>query len=285
MTGSSPLVLLAAQPVERPWGGSGVPALGLAGVPGKPTGEYWLPTTEFPLLVKILDSRENLSVQLHPDDETARALGLANGKTEAWVVLAASPGASLWLGLAPGEDPASLLAAAARGEDVSTRLIRHQPSPGEFFFVPAGTVHALGAGLTVLEIQQPSDVTYRIWDWNRQPARPLHLKEARVALKTRTDAYSRPWAAGVEAPFVSGPHFEIAVLAIDQAGKEVPIEGDSAMYFVRAGRGIVRGGEIALDLRPGAFFLARSPLRSIVIAATRSADAAASLELVRISPR
>lgn len=313
MTEPAPLLLVEAEPVARPWGGHGVPSLGLAGAPGETIGEYWLPTTDFPLLVKILDAREHLSVQLHPDDEIARERGLKNGKSEAWVVLEAAPGAGLWLGLRPGEDPASFLAAAERGEDVSSRLVRFEPAPGDFFYVPAGTVHALGAGLTVLEIQQPSDVTYRVWDWNRRPPRPLHLADARGALRARTGAFAlaadhpgsvldpkRPpegspggaearTAAGAPGDpgaklLVDGPHFRIATLEVGEA-TDLVTDRDPELFFVRSGRGNVRAGAISLDLKPGTFFLTRGRSRSIQIRSARPADAAASLELVRISPR
>lgn len=140
------------------------------------------PQTRFPLLLKFLDAAQRLSVQVHPDDARAARLTPPDlGKTEAWVVLEAGPESVIYAGLAPGVDHETLAAAVARGrcEDCLHVL---RPSPGDSVFLPAGTVHALGAGLLVAELQQASDVTYRLFDWNRlgpdgQP-RPLHVQQA-----------------------------------------------------------------------------------------------------------
>lgn len=285
-TSRPPLEKLEPTAVERPWGGSGLPEYGLVAPAGRPTGEYWLPCEDFPLLVKVLDAKENLSIQLHPDDHVARARGLKNGKTEAWLVLAAQPEAQLWLGLEAGSDPAQFLAAASRGEDVSPRLVRFVPRAGEFYFVPAGTVHALGAGITVLEIQQTSDVTYRVYDWNRQPPRTLHLEEAKAAIQATTGARkTSPSPAAPDVELVTCPYFRIDLYRRSGPESVLQLSADVEMFFVSKGHGTVRGGELALDLTPGAFFMARPPLRSIQIMPARTADAAAPLELVRISPR
>ncbi len=140
------------------------------------------PQPRFPLLLKFLDAAQTLSVQVHPDD--ARAARLAPprwGKTEAWVVLEAELGSVLYAGLKPGIDRDALSAAIRQGKcEECLHVLR--PSPGDSIFLPAGTVHALGAGLLVAEIQQPSNVTYRLFDWNRLGPdglpRPLHVAEA-----------------------------------------------------------------------------------------------------------
>lgn len=135
----------------------------------------------FPLLFKFLDASHDLSVQVHPDDERAgRLVPPDKGKTEAWYVIDAAPGSRLWAGLRPGVDRGALAAAVAAGrwEDV---LHVVEPRPGDCIFIPAGTVHAIGAGLLVAEIQQSSDVTYRLHDWNRTgpdgKPRPLHVEQ------------------------------------------------------------------------------------------------------------
>ncbi|NIP86304.1 MAG: class I mannose-6-phosphate isomerase, partial [Planctomycetales bacterium] len=111
------------------------------------------PQDRFPLLLKFLDAKRNLSVQVHPDDAKAAKLDPPDlGKTEAWVVLAAEPGSTIYAGLKPGVD-AELLAAAIRGGNCEQCLHRFQPKPGDCVFLPAGTVHALGRGLLVAEIQ------------------------------------------------------------------------------------------------------------------------------------
>jgi mannose-6-phosphate isomerase len=138
------------------------------------------PQSRFPLLFKFLDAQQALSVQVHPDDERAARLDPPDaGKTEAWVVLEASPGSAIYAGLKPGIDRRAFEGALAAG-DCSHLLNRFEPSVGDCIYLPAGTVHAIGAGLVIAEIQQPSDVTYRLFDWNRlgkdgQP-RLLHIQ-------------------------------------------------------------------------------------------------------------
>lgn len=134
----------------------------------------------FPLLVKLIDASENLSIQVHPNNFEATAFDRL-GKTEAWHVLAAKPGAVLYLGIQPGVDFDDFKTAAARLDGSTARLMRTIPAQtGTTVLIPAGTIHALGAGAMVYEVQQPSDVTYRLDDWGRvdtlgQP-REMHLE-------------------------------------------------------------------------------------------------------------
>jgi mannose-6-phosphate isomerase len=146
------------------------------------------PLPAFPLLFKFLDACRDLSVQVHPDDDrAARLIPPDRGKTEAWYVVDAEPGSRIYAGLAEGVGREGLAAAirAGRCEDV---LHWFTPRPGDCVFIPAGTVHAIGSGLLVAEIQQSSDVTYRLFDWNRSGPdgrpRPLHI-EAGVEAVTR----------------------------------------------------------------------------------------------------
>jgi mannose-6-phosphate isomerase len=140
------------------------------------------PQPRFPLLLKFLDARRKLSVQVHPNDEQAARVNPPDlGKTEAWIVLAADPGSRIYAGLRPGCDRAGLERAIAEGtcEDCLHSFV---PRLGDCVFIPAGTVHALGEGLLIAEIQQSSDTTFRLFDWNRVDAdgkpRPLHVKQA-----------------------------------------------------------------------------------------------------------
>ncbi len=140
------------------------------------------PQPRFPLLLKFLDAARTLSVQVHPDDARAARLDPPElGKTEAWVVLEAEPESVIYAGLQSGIDRDALAAAIRQGKCQDCLHVLH-PSPGDCIFLPAGTVHALGAGLLVAEIQQSSDVTYRLFDWDRVgPAgrpRPLHVQQA-----------------------------------------------------------------------------------------------------------
>ena len=144
------------------------------------------PEPQFPLLVKFLDAANTLSVQVHPDDARAARLDPPDaGKTEAWVVVEADSGSMVYAGLKPGVDRAQLAAAIREGRCPDC-LHAFVVSSGDCIFVPAGAVHALGAGLLVAEIQQSSDATYRLFDWNRVGpdgrSRPLHVEQGLEAI-------------------------------------------------------------------------------------------------------
>jgi mannose-6-phosphate isomerase len=137
---------------------------------------------QFPLLVKFIDAMDRLSVQVHPDDESARRLGVgSNGKTESWVILDAQPGSRIYAGLEPGVDRESLRQHLERGT-VEECLFSFPARAGDCIFVRAGTVHTIGEGILLVEIQQTSNVTFRLYDWGRLGTkgkpRPLHIKEA-----------------------------------------------------------------------------------------------------------
>ena len=141
---------------------------------------------EFPLMVKWLDTKEWLSIQVHPDDEQARLLENnphASGKVECWYVTAVRDRGELICGCRDEEGVRKL--AELSGRDLLPHLHRQSVRCGDFLFVPSGTIHALGPGITVLEVQQRSTITYRFYDWDRQPRagveRPLHLRQARQA--------------------------------------------------------------------------------------------------------
>lgn len=140
------------------------------------------PRPRFPLLLKYLDAQQRLSVQVHPDDHAARQMHLEDpGKTEAWVVVHAQPGSKVYAGLSQPLEPEGLLRSldAGRLEEV---LHCVEPAAGDCFLLPAGTVHALGEGLLVAEIQTPSDLTFRLYDWGRVgpdgKPRALHTAQA-----------------------------------------------------------------------------------------------------------
>jgi mannose-6-phosphate isomerase len=153
-------------------------------VDGEPLGEIWYQRdgdSEDALLVKYLFTSERLSVQVHPDDDAAKAAGHDRGKDEAWLILDAEPGAEIAIGL---EEPLSAedLKASAMDGSIVDRLDWRAVSPGDAFYSPAGTLHAIGAGLILLEVQQNADVTYRFFDYGRD--RELHLDEAVAAADT-----------------------------------------------------------------------------------------------------
>lgn len=136
----------------------------------------------FPLLLKFLDANQPLSVQVHPNDQFAATLDPPDlGKTEAWYVIHADPGAKIFAGLKSGVTQTQFVEAIERGE-VESMLHCFEPRSGDCVFIRAGTLHAIGAGLLIAEIQQASDTTFRVYDWGRvdqdgQP-RPLHLEQA-----------------------------------------------------------------------------------------------------------
>jgi mannose-6-phosphate isomerase len=176
----------------------------------------------FPLLVKILDARENLSVQVHPDDDAARQWApQEGGKTEAWTVLGSAPGGVIYLGLKRGIDKTVLQRELVTGNLVSC-LQRHEPKAGETYYVPAGTVHALGGGVTVLEVQQTSDATFRLYDWERLGAdgkpRELHLEAGLACTKENVPAVGLQHAVKDESHsqiLVRSPFFTVKQLRED----------------------------------------------------------------------
>jgi mannose-6-phosphate isomerase len=147
------------------------------------------PSATFPVLTKIIDARDALSVQVHPDDAYAqRVEGQPNGKTECWYVLGCEPGAELVLGWTRDTSREEYERRVADG--TLAEILRRVPvNPGDAFFLPAGTLHAIGAGIRIFETQQPSELTYRIFDWNRVGAdgkpRELHVQKAGDVLDYR----------------------------------------------------------------------------------------------------
>ena len=136
----------------------------------------------FPLLLKLLAAKQSLSVQVHPDDAYALANEGKLGKTEAWVILQAEPDACILYGLKDGVTLEQLREALEGGEDVEPLIGRVNVKPGDVYYMPAGMVHAIGGGILLYEIQQSSDVTYRLWDFNRTndkgEKRPLHIRQS-----------------------------------------------------------------------------------------------------------
>lgn len=166
----------------------------------------------FPLLLKILDARDDLSVQVHPDDALARVLGEADGgKTEMWHVWDALPGSRLVCGLAPGVTRETLARAIA-DDAIEDLLVSLSVAPGDSVFVPAGTVHAIGAGVLLSEIQQNSDITYRLYDYGRRDAegnlRELHIeKSLRAVSFAPHSGVTRPAFTGDAALLAECPYF------------------------------------------------------------------------------
>ena len=141
--------------------------------------------TRFPLLIKFIDARDNLSIQVHPNDELAKARHNSFGKTEMWYVIKAAPGAALYSGFSKQID-ADEYVERVKNNTFMDVLQRYDVAEGDVFFLPAGRVHAIGAGCFIAEIQQTSNITYRIYDYNRKDAngntRELHTELAKDAI-------------------------------------------------------------------------------------------------------
>lgn len=176
---------------------------------------------EFPILVKLLDINDRLSVQVHPDDDTAFDRHNSYGKNEAWYVLEADPGARIYMGFNKDMDVPEFLDRCAKGT-LEEALNVVTPHKGDFFFIEAGTVHSAGGGLVIAEIQQLSDVTYRIYDWGREnnpaTARQMHVDQALSCINYRKyDSGSLFVPAGMSGPskpLVSNKYFTANELAL-----------------------------------------------------------------------
>lgn len=178
---------------------------------------------EFPLLIKYLDCNDKLSVQVHPDDALAEERHNSFGKTEAWYIADCKEGAAIYLGFKDLNITREEYIAAVSESRLESLLNRVEVKKGDVFFIPAGTVHALGAGIEVVEVQQTSDVTYRIYDWDRVDAsgkgRELHTALAVDAIDFEADAevlhkqYSL--TKGGESKVIECPYFTMNILDVD----------------------------------------------------------------------
>jgi mannose-6-phosphate isomerase len=181
-------------------------------------------SAQFPLLVKFLDAHQVLSVQVHPDDDRGRRLAADNGKTEAWVILHAEPGSLIYAGLRPGVTRHDL-AGAMRTGAVEPLLHRFAPRPGDCVLIPAGTVHAIGAGVVLAEIQQMSDATFRIHDWGRKgidgkpralhPAEALESTDFAAGPVNPVASRPEPFEGGTHERLVQCPYFKLERLRLD----------------------------------------------------------------------
>lgn len=215
--------------VEKPWGRTTLPPM-FDPPDGQRIGEVWFTGAgEQPLLAKYLFTSERLSIQVHPNDDQARARGLERGKSECWYILDAEPDATLGLGLNRRVPPDELRAAALDGSIerlLDWRLVR----AGDFFLVPAGTIHAVGAGIALLEFQQNSDVTYRLYDYGRP--RELHLDDglAVAAAEPYPDALAQQLSPSDLRTLVDGPQFVLVHTDRDMLANRkrwvMPLDGE-----------------------------------------------------------
>jgi mannose-6-phosphate isomerase len=203
-------------------------------------------TGEFPLLIKLLFPKEKLSVQVHPDDAMAQKYGEPRGKTECWYALDAKPGAQVALGMRPGVTPEEIRKAieSATLEDL---LAMVPVSKGDMLFVDAGTVHAMGPGVVILETQQTSDRTYRMYDYGRP--RELHIDKSLEAMRVKTRAGKIPaHAENGHSVLIDEKYFKIERWDVPKpggTGKLAASTGSVQMFFVVDGaiRISAEGGE------------------------------------------
>jgi mannose-6-phosphate isomerase len=202
-------------------------------------GAKFAQADQFPLLMKVLFPKEKLSVQVHPDDELAQKYGEPRGKTECWYVLEAAPEAAIALGLKPGTTTEHVK------EAITTQTLEEKMQwlpvvPGEMFFVAAGTVHAIGPGSVLLETQQQSDLTYRLYDYGS--GRELHLERGLEAVRLTTDAgkVAARRESAVEI-LVESHFFRVERMVLGPGGKHHGGSGSAQILFAANGSGVVRG--------------------------------------------
>jgi mannose-6-phosphate isomerase len=269
---------------ERIWGVEALPAWYPQPTPGHPIGEAWL-TAEtcvaasgpcngkslaelatlypealantsgvgFPLLIKTLFPREKLSVQVHPNDAEALALGQPRGKTECWYVLSADPGATVAVGF---REPLTLddIRSAIASKTLEEKLAYIPVKAGDLVYVDAGTVHAIGPGMVVLETQQYSDITYRLYDYGRP--RELHVDAGLAVSRTAT-------AAGLIAPvamqgftrLVASAYFTVDSFKLSSAPSPLGLPTKLQMLFALTEGATVETPTTSTPLTPGSIVL------------------------------
>jgi mannose-6-phosphate isomerase len=262
-----PATLLATKRVEKPWGRSHLwPGFADPAPGGEKIGEVWFQTphaSEPELLIKYLFTSEKLSVQVHPTDEAARAAGYPRGKDEAWVILAAEPHATIALGTKAPMTKDELRAAALDGS--IEHLLDWKPvKAGDFIYSHAGVIHAIGPGLTLVEVQQNVDLTYRLYDYGSD--RELHL-DAGVAVSDPVPFLPLPTPAPAPVAenrtiLAEGPKFvlerwpaghRVVELPAGMTGWLIPLVGEGAADGVafRAGECLTIEGRCEIEADGG----------------------------------
>ncbi len=233
---------LPIRTVEKVWGRETLPPP-FAAPEGQRIGEIWFepPPALDDLLVKYLFTSEKLSVQVHPDDTQVRELGDGRrGKEECWLVINAEPGATLGIGFDRALSAEQLRQAALDGS-IEHLMTWHEVAAGDFFYIPAGTVHAIGPGVSLIEVQQNCDITYRLYDYGRP--RELHL-DSGVAV-ARGEPYAEEHRRKIpplgEEWLVDGPHFRL--LRTDGSPSDKAAFGDAPLLVIPLDAEVSVGGE------------------------------------------
>ncbi|MBO4965625.1 MAG: class I mannose-6-phosphate isomerase [Muribaculaceae bacterium] len=226
----------------------------------------------FPLLVKFIDARDRLSVQVHPDRDTAARYGFPRGKAEMWYVVDAEKNSGLINGLNGISDAENLRRSLSEGT-IMQQLNMLEARPGDAFYIPAGRVHALGEGILVCEIQESSDVTFRIYDYDRPDTdgklRELHVEEACESIdfvNPRGGAIDYVALHNVPVRLVSSPFFTTNLLQLSSEIVRDYSELDTFVILVAtAGRATVSGGTETISLRQGDSLLIPASARGVTI--------------------
>ena len=225
---------------------------------------------EFPLLVKLLFPNEKLSVQVHPDDAQAQTFGEVRGKTECWYVLEAEPGAAVALGLKDGAGKEQVAAAIADGTMES--LMEWVPvSVGDMLFVDAGTVHAIGPGVVLLETQQTSDVTYRLYDYGRP--RELHLEKGLAVMKAKTQAGKvKPREMDGFIRLIEQKYFSVDRYDLGKMDEvRVSMEGRGCLVGLKGTVSVITPGD-EVELVPGQAVVIPMGVAEVIVEAERGAS-------------
>lgn len=240
--------------VEKPWGRTDIPSA-FGDMEGRRIGEVWFEGDEsssFPILIKWLFTSEKLSIQVHPDDAQAQARGQASGKEECWYVVDAEPGAVLGIGTTKPLEAPELRAASESGE--IEHLMDWKPvKAGDFFYIPAGTVHAIGAGVTLVEVQQYADITYRLYDYGRP--RALHLDDGVDVSKAEPYADARSGNVDAGPLIIDSTHFRLRHVTGAAQFSEIPTDTQLAFIPVEGevfvdGDSVVAGDCVIFDTLP-----------------------------------
>jgi mannose-6-phosphate isomerase len=244
------------------------------------------PVTDSPLLIKTIFAREKLSVQVHPDDKMARKYGQPRGKTECWYVLAAEPGAEVAAGVKPGTTIEDIEQAIQSGT-LETKLNLLPVAAGDMVYVDAGTVHAIWPGSILLETQQNSDVTYRMYDYGR--GRELHIERSLEAVHLQTRAGKvAPRKLGDRSVRIDAEYFRIERMAVSgsrtsESLRRAGEERGLAYLFAAAGAGRIAGaGFEPVDLAPRGIVAVPAASQEFVL---ENANGVESLDLIRITPK
>ena len=226
----------------------------------------------FPLLYKIIDANEDLSIQVHPNDEVAQKHGNSNGKSEMWYILQAEQNAEIILGFNRDMNPSEFLKNVEK-QTVLDILSRQKVQVGDAYYIPSGCIHAIRKGILLAEIQQTSDLTYRIWDWNRVDengkSRELHLEHALDAIdyNARNDGGIRSQSAvNGTAPLIKNPYFYTNEIVLTQGIEKDYTDLDSFVTLLCVkGQGTLIANHTEIEIKTGELVLIPASINTVRI--------------------